>query len=52
MSHDQLLIALENIIMDKISQHSQRKKLDTSALMEIGMAAKDDGENSREERGN
>ena len=35
-----LLIALENIITDKVTKHSAPKvKIDTSAPMEIGMAA-------------
>ena len=46
--HGELLIALENIIIiiDKFTTHSASKvkKNDTSAPMEIGMAAGADGE--------
>ena len=42
----EILIALENIIIDKVATHSafKVKKMDTSAQMEIGMAAGTDGE--------
>ena len=52
MSYEEFLIALENIISDKVSTvpTTRHKKIDTSAPLEIGMAAKGDGENSREER--
>ena len=48
---EELLIALENIIIDKVATHSafKMKKMDTSAQMEIGMAAGTDGEAAFEE---
>ena len=48
---EDLLIALENIIMDKVTTHSatKGKNIDTSAPMEIGMAAGADGEEAFEE---
>ena len=48
---EELLIALENIIVDNVTGHSvfKVKKLDTSAPMEIGMAAGTDGEEAFEE---
>ena len=51
MSYDELIIALENIIIDKVStvSTSKSRKHDTSAPMEIGMAAKEDGESSSQE---
>ena len=51
MSYSELLIALENIIIGKVTTvpTAQNKKIDTSAPMEIGMAAKDDGGKLREE---
>ena len=51
MSYDKLIIALENIIIDKVStvSTSKSRKYDTSAPMEIGMAAKEDGESSSQE---
>ena len=51
MSYSELIIALENIIVDKVSTAPSRKsrRNDTSAPMEIGMAAKDDGENVSQE---
>ena len=49
MSYDELIIALENIIIDKVpTVNSRSRKHDTSAPMEIGMAASD-GENSSQE---
>ena len=52
MSHDELLIALENIIVDKVANvpTARNRKIDTSAPMWIGVAAKGDGEHSREEK--
>ena len=46
MSYSRLIIALENIIVDKVSTvpSSESRRNDTSAPMEIGMAAKEDGE--------
>ena len=51
MSYDELIIALENIIVDKVSTVSttRSRKHDTSAPMEIGMATKEDGENASQE---
>ena len=42
----ELLIELENIIIDKVTTHSisKVKKIDTSAPMQIGLAARTDGE--------
>ena len=50
-SYDELIIALENIIIDKVSTVStaRSRKHDTSAPMEIGMATKEDGENASQE---
>ena len=44
MSYGEIIIALENIIVDKVStvQSSKSRRNDTSAPMEIGMAAKED----------
>ena len=52
MSYNELIIALENIIVDKVVTVPtvRNKKDDTSAPMEIGMAAKEDGENARRRR--
>ena len=51
MSHSEIIIALENIIVDKVSTSpsSKSRRNDTSAPMEIGMAAKGDGENVSQE---
>ena len=51
MSYDEFLIALENILNDKVVTVPtvRIRKIDTSATMETGMAAKVDGENLREE---
>ena len=51
MSYNELNIALENIIVDKVVTvpTARNKKHDTSAPMEIGMAAKEDGENASQE---
>ena len=50
-SCEELLVALENIITDKVTTHSaaKAKRTDTSAPMEIGMAAGTDGEEVFEE---
>ena len=50
MSHCEFLIALGNIIVDKVATvpTARNRKIDTSAPMEIGLAAKDDGESARE----
>ena len=47
VSYGELIIALENIIVDKVSTvpSSKSRKNHTSAPMEVGMAAKEDGEN-------
>ena len=46
MSYSELIIALENIIVDKVLTFSSSKswRNDTSAPMEIGMSAKEGGE--------
>ena len=51
LPHEELLIALENVIIDKVTRHSvsKVKKTDTSAPMDIGMAAGTDGEEAFEE---
>ena len=51
LPYEELLIALEIFIMDKVTTHSASKvkKIDTSAPMEIGMAAGTDGEEAFEE---
>ena len=51
LPHEELLIALENIVIDKVTTHSTSKvkKIDTSAPMEIGMAAGTEGEETFEE---
>ena len=51
MSYGEFIIALENIIIDKVSTAptSRSRKHDTSAPMEIGMATKEDGENASQE---
>ena len=50
MSHSEFLVALENIIIDKVATvpTTRNRNIDTSASMEIGTAAKDDGESVRE----
>ena len=47
MSFGELIVALENIIIDKVATvpTARGQKHDTSAPMEIGMAAKEDSEN-------
>ena len=51
LPYEELFIALENITIDKVTAHSTSKvkKIDTSAPMEIGMAAGTDGEEAFEE---
>ena len=51
MPYFELTFALENIIVDKVSTvpSSKSRRNDTSAPMEIGMAAKEDGESVRQE---
>ena len=51
MSYSELLVALDNIIIVKVATVpiARKRKIDTSAPMEIGVAAKDDGKSAREE---
>ena len=51
MSCSELLVALEHIIIDKVVTVStaRNRKIDTSAPMESGVGAKDDGDSPREE---
>ena len=51
LPNEELLIALGKIIKDKVTTHSVSKvnQIDTSAPMEIGMAAGTDGEEAFEE---
>ena len=51
MSYSELIVALENIIIDKVAMvpTARGRKHDTSAPMEIGMAGKEDGENASQE---
>ena len=51
MSYSELIVALVNIIVDKVVTvpTARNKKHVTSAPMEIGMAAKEDGENASQE---
>ena len=51
MSYSELLVALENIIIDKVATvpTARSRSNDTSTPMEIGMAAKGDGENASQE---
>ena len=51
LPYEELPIALENIIMDKVTTHSASKvkKIDMSAPMQIGMAAGTDSEEAFEE---
>ena len=51
MSYSEILIARENILVDKVSTipSSKSRRNDTSAPMEIGMAAKEDGESVSQE---
>ena len=50
MSYSELLVALENIILDRVVTvpTARNRTADTNAQMEIGMAAKDNGESARE----
>ena len=49
MSYSELLVALENIVIDKVATvlAARNRWIDTSVPMEIGMAAKDNGERMR-----
>ena len=51
MSYSELIVALENIIVDKVAMvpTARGRKHDTSAPMEIAMVAKEDGENASQE---
>ena len=51
MSYSELIVALESIIVDKVVTvpTARNRTHDTSALIEIGMAAKGDGENASQE---
>ena len=51
MSYSGIIIALENTIVDKVSTvpSSKNRRNDTSAPMEIGMAAREDGEGASQE---
>ena len=51
MSYSELLVALQNIVVDKVATVPtvMSTRPDTSTPMEIGMSAKDDGESTREE---
>ena len=51
MPFDELIIALENIIIDNVPTIStaRSRRHDTSAPMDIGMAIKEDGENTSQE---
>ena len=51
MSYSELIIAFENVIVDKVSTapSSKSRRNGTSAPMEIGMAAKEDEENVSQE---
>ena len=51
LPHEESLIPLVNVIIDKVTTHSASKvkKFDTSARMEIGMTAGTDGEEAFEE---
>ena len=51
MSYSEIIIALENIIVDKVSTvpSSKSRRNDTSAPVEIGMAAKEAGESVSQE---
>ena len=51
MSYSELFVALENIIVDKVAtvRAVRVKKNDTSAPMEIGMAAREDSEGASQE---
>ena len=51
MSYSEIIIALENIIVDKVATvpTARSRKHDTNTPIEIGMAAKEDGENASQE---
>ena len=51
MSYSELIVTLENIIIDKVATVPavRSKKQGTSAPMEIGMAAREDGESASQE---
>ena len=51
VSYSEIIIALENTIVDKVSAvpSSKSRRNDTSAPMEIGMAPKEDGESVSQE---
>ena len=51
MSHSEIIIALKNTIVDKVSAipSSKSRRNDTSTPMETGMAAKEDGERGSQE---
>ena len=51
MSYSELIVALENIIFDKVAMvpTAKGKRHDTSAPMEIGMVTKEDSENASQE---
>ena len=51
MSYSEIIIALKNTIVDKVSAipSSKSRRNDTSTPMEIGMAAKEDGESGSQE---
>ena len=51
MSYIELIVALENIIIDKVATvpTTKSRKYDTSAPMEIGMTAKEGGESMSQE---
>ena len=51
MSYSELFVALENIIIDKVATvpTARSRKIDTSAAMEIGLKAKENGEKASQE---
>ena len=51
MSYSEIINAVENIIVDKVSTvpSSKNRRNDTNAPMEIGMTAKEDGESASQE---
>ena len=51
MSYRDLFVTLENIIIDKVATvpTARSRKIDTGAAMEIGMTAKENGENASQE---
>ena len=50
-TYSELLVALENIMIDKVATvpTARNGEIDTSAAMETGMAANDDGESARKQ---